>query len=321
MKAFVLKELNKYPELESVQFPTLSDDHEVYLKINASALNHRDLWIVNGLYPNIKLNSVLGSDACGTSCDSRFLVNPGLDWGDHQDYQSDEFHVLGMPSMGTFAEHISVNEKYLYPCPAHLTDTEAAALPLAGVTAYRALFSRAKTKSEDRVLISGIGGGVALFAMQFAIATGCEVIVTSSSDYKIAEAINLGAHAGYLYNNPDWYKELIHDFGGVDVVIDGACGNGFNHLVKSCNPGARISFYGGSAGKIDGLNPHAIFWRQISILGSTMGSDQDFAEMLNFVTNHQIKPVIDTVYPFDQIPEGFKRMASGSQFGKIVFQH
>ena len=320
MKAFVLNELYKYPELQSTTFPTLGDD-EVYIKINASSINHRDLWIVKGMYPGIILNTILGSDACGVSGENTFVINPGLFWGDNPHCQSSAFQVLGMPSPGTFAEHIAINQKYLYACPAHLTEIEAAAIPLAGVTAYRALFKRALVKKEDKVLISGIGGGVALFAMQFAIAAGCEVIVTSSSDYKIAEAIDLGAHAGYLYTNPDWYKELIHDFGGVDVIIDGACGQGFNNLVKTCNPGARISFYGGSVGKIDGLNPQTIFWKQITIAGSTMGSDQDFAEMIDFISEHQIKPVIDSIFPFDQITEGFKRMESSLQFGKIVFQH
>lgn len=320
MKAFVFTELNKYPELRLVQFPVLGDD-EVYLKINTSALNHRDIWITKGLYPGLVFNTILGSDACGNSGNQRYLINPGLNWGDNSHFQSKNFQVLGMPTNGTFAEHIAIHQKYLYQCPEHLSDIEAAALPLAGVTAYRALFKRALATQNDKVLITGIGGGVALFAMQFALALGCEVMVTSSSDYKIAEAINLGAHAGYLYTSPDWTKELLQDFEGVDVVIDGACGVGFNQLIKVCNPGARISFYGASAGTIEKLNPQAIFWKQITISGSTMGSDHDFAEMIQFVSENKIVPVIDKVFSFEQIPDGFERMNSGTQFGKIVFQH
>ncbi|MBK9733499.1 MAG: zinc-binding dehydrogenase [Saprospiraceae bacterium] len=320
MKAWIINDIGQSPVLQRVDLNEVKDS-EVVLSVMASAINHRDIWITKGLYPDIKTGIVLGSDACGTYDGKTYIINPGLDWGSDQAVQSRDFNVLGMPINGTFAEQIVINKKYLYPKPLHLNAEEAAALPLAGVTAYRALMIKTKPQKGEKVLVSGIGGGVALFAMQFAIACGCEVFVTSSSDQKLEKALQLGAISGYNYSNPDWAKQLMADHGGVDIVIDGACGNGFNNLVKICNPGARIAFYGGSAGKIDGLNPQLIFWRQITISGTTMGSDQDFFDMLAFINKHKIVPVIDEVIDFENISKGFNKMASGSQFGKIVFKH
>lgn len=320
MKAYTIKQLHQLPELTDLEIPRVNDSL-AWVQLTASALNHRDIWITKGLYPNIRLSAVMGADGCGIMNGQEYIINPGLAWGRNESCQSPEFRVLGVPDDGTFADFISIDHKYLYPKPDHLTSAQAAALPLAGVTAFRAIIKRAQLKKGEKVLVSGIGGGVALMAMQYAIALECEVYVTSGFDLKIAEAISLGAKAGYIYHDPDWPKKLLSDAGGVDVIIDGACGAGFNQLVKVCLPGARISFYGGTAGKIEGLNPQLIFWRQISILGTTMGSDADFSEMIDFVDRYKIVPVIDSILPFEAIPDGFKKLMSGEQFGKIVFQH
>lgn len=320
MKAYTFEKINLIPVLSDVTTPVLLEN-QVKLKILTSSLNHRDIWITKGLYPNIRYGAVMGADGCGIADDREYIINPGLNWGNNEAYQGHSFRVLGVPDDGTFAEYMVIDRKYLYPKPQHLTCEQAAGLPLAGVTAYRALFKRTKLNSGEKVLISGIGGGVALFVLQFAVAMGCEVYVTSGSELKIAAAISIGAKAGYLYHDPDWSKKLLSDIKGVDVVIDGACGNGFNKLVKICNPGARICFYGGTEGKIDGLNPQAIFWKHISILGSTMGSDADFSDMIDFVNHHKIVPVIDSVFPFSELSDGFEKLAKGLQFGKIVFRH
>ncbi|MEZ4911477.1 MAG: zinc-binding dehydrogenase [Saprospiraceae bacterium] len=289
--------------------------------IKASALNHRDIWITKGLYPKILENVVLGSDACVELNGKRYLINPSQNWGSQQSVQDDQFTVLGMPTHGTFSKSILISESQLEPCPSHLTDFEAAALPLAGLTAYRALIARAKACAGEKVLINGIGGGVALFAFQMALALGCEVFVTSGSQAKLDKAISMGAKAGYLYHEKDWSKHLIHDFGGVDVVIDSAGGEGFNELVKIARPGARIAMYGATHGRITNLNSQVLFWRQLSILGSTMGSDVDFKNMVNFVNEHKIHPVVDTILPILSLPQGMEIMEKGHQFGKIVFSH
>jgi NADPH:quinone reductase-like Zn-dependent oxidoreductase len=321
MKSYIIHQIGQLPINIEKPIPKVADDEKL-LKLKASALNHRDLWITKGLYPGIKLGAIMGADGCAIDEDgNEYIINPGLEWGNNEAYQSSSFRVLGVPDEGTFADYIAINNKYIVPKPKHLNALQGAALPLGGVTAYRAIFKRAKLQKGDKVLISGIGGGVALFAMQFALAFGCEVLVTSGSELKIAEAIHLGAQAGYSYHDPDWTKKLVADFGGVDVIIDSAAGSGFNQLVKICNPGARIAFYGGSQGKIDGLNPQVLFWKQISLLGSTMGSDQDFREMVSFVEQHQILPVIDQILPLDDLHQGFRELETSSQFGKIVFQH
>jgi zinc-binding alcohol dehydrogenase/oxidoreductase len=321
MRTFIIRSIGELPFDTTKDLPTCSEE-DVVLKLNASALNHRDLWITKGLYAGIRLGATMGADGCGTASDGEsYIINPGLAWGSNETFQSSDFSVLGVPEDGTFADCIVIPQKYIYRKPAHLTLLQAAALPLAGVTAYRAIIKRAGLKKGDKVLISGIGGGVALFAMQFALALGCEVFVTSGSEEKIEKAKKLGAKAGYLYSNQDWSKQLIAAYGGVDVIIDSAGGPGFAQLVKVCNPGARIAIYGGSLGKITELNPQVLFWKQISILGSTMGSDADFREMIAFVEHHKIVPVIDRVYPLDDIHAGFSAMSSGAQFGKIVFEH
>jgi zinc-binding alcohol dehydrogenase/oxidoreductase len=319
MRAIVVGPGNQ-PRMEALPEPELLEQR-VVVEIRASALNHRDIWITKGLYPGIRLGAIMGSDGCGILNGEDVIINPGLEWGNRQQHQSSEFRVLGVPDDGTFADKICISAAHVTPRPAHLTSLEAAALPLAGVTAYRALFSRAAVQGGEKVLITGIGGGVALMAMQFAIALGCEVYVTSSQQSKIDQALQMGAKAGWLYSQADWPAACIKETGGIDVVIDGACGPGFNHLIKCMAPGGRIAFYGATAGPIEKLNPQVVFWKQLSILGSTMGSPADFHNMVEFVNQSKVKPVIDKVFSLQDSPAAFARMAEGKQFGKIVFDH
>lgn len=317
MRALVLEEKDAYPKLID-RTPVQGADGQSVIDIKAAALNHRDLWIMKGMYPGIKLPVVLGSDGAGYIGDRRVIVNPGLHWGSDQAVQSSEFQVLGMPADGTLQQQLLVADEQIYDAPDHLTDEEAAALPLAGVTAYRALVTKCGPAVGDKVLITGIGGGVALFALQYALAIGCEVYVTSSSQEKIDQAIELGAADGALYTDEDWHKQIRDLSNGIDVAIDSAGGPGFAQIPNICNAGARIAFYGGTRGKINGLNPQMVFWRQISILGSTMGSDRDFVDMLDFVTRHEIIPVVDSIYNAEESDKAIDRMAKGEQFGKIV---
>jgi zinc-binding alcohol dehydrogenase/oxidoreductase len=304
---------------------------EVCIKVLAAALNHRDVWITQGQYAGIKYPTILGSDGVGivervgegvsqALIGQTVIINPNNQWGESQRHQSKQYHILGLPKDGSLAEFVTVDADKIRVAPQHLSIEQAAALPLAGLTAYRALFGRAQLQAGEKVLISGIGGGVALFAMQFAIAAGAEVYVTSSSEEKIAKAVQLGAKAGVLYNQENWHKAFIKTYGEVDVVIDSACGNGFSALIDVLAFGGRIVFYGGGQGAINGLNPQKIFWKQASILGSTMGSDQQFADMVDFVEKHHIKPVIDSIYALEEGQAAFKHMAQAAQFGKIVLR-
>lgn len=320
MKAIILK--GQGLNLDIGEFPIPKDEMgQSVLKISCAALNHRDVWIKKGLYANLSYPIIPGSDGCGYLGDQLKIINPGFSWGDLESYQSKSFQILGMPLHGTMAEFVSVPDNQVFDAPEHLTSTQAAAIGLAGVTAYRALVSKCKPQEGENLLVSGIGGGVALFVLQFGLALGLNVYVTSSDQEKINQAIALGAKGGVLYTSQDFESELkTMNKEGFDIIVDGAGGSQFSTLIKSLNPGGRISIYGGTRGKIDGLSPQVLFWKQISIFGSTMGSPQDFENMLVLINTKSIIPVIDHVYSMDQVNEAFDRMDSGKQFGKIVIR-
>ncbi|MDX1684649.1 MAG: zinc-binding dehydrogenase [Saprospiraceae bacterium] len=317
MKALVLKKENSFPVLSEVDRPKAPESH-VILETRAAALNRRDYWICKGKYPKIEYPVILGSDVCGLLEGESMIVNPGFEWGDDERVQSKKFNILGLPTDGALAEYVSVPKKAVYPKPSHLSEPQAAALPLAGVTAYRALFTRAGLKEGESLLVSGAGGGVASVAMQFGLAVGAEVYVTSGLDDKVGKAIELGAQGGVNYKREGWMDKLKEMSSGFDVIIDSAAGEGFKHLVKLMNPGGRIVFYGGTRGAIDALNPQFIFWRQLSIMGSTMGSPRDFEDMLKFVDQHKITPLVDRAYKFKEVDQAFERLSEYDQFGKIV---
>jgi len=333
MQALQLDAIHRPAAVRDVPTPTPAAG-EILVKIHAAALNHRDVWIQLGQYAGIKLPCTLGSDGAGEvaahgagvpadapAVGARVLINPGLRWGDNPTAQARDFVVLGMPDPGTFAEYISLPARYIRPLPAHLSFEQGAALPLAGLTAYRAAFSRAQVQPGERVLVTGVGGGVALLAAQLCAARGAEVWVTSSSDEKIARAQALGAKGGINYKTENWVKTLVQQAGGAfDVIIDSAGGDAFNALVDAAAPGGRIVFYGGTLGPIPNLVPGKVFWKQLSILGSSMGSEADFDAMLQLVTEQSIVPVVDEILPLAEGEAALRRLEAGAQFGKVVLK-
>ena len=307
---------------------------EILVKLHAAALNYRDIWIQKGQYAGLRLPCTLGADGAGEvaahgenvpadapAVGTRVLINPGLRWGDNPRAQAKDFVVVGMPDPGTFAEYITLPARYIRPLPAHLSFEQGAALPLAGLTAYRAAFSRAQVQPGERVLVTGAGGGVALMAVQLCIARGAEVWVTSGSDEKIARAQALGARGGISYKAENWAKTLVQQAGGAfDVIIDSAAGAAFNSLLDAAAPGGRIVFYGGTLGNIPNVPPAKVFWKQLSILGSSMGSEQDFDDMLATVTEKSLVPMVDEVFPLAEGEAALRHLESGSQFGKVVLK-
>jgi NADPH:quinone reductase-like Zn-dependent oxidoreductase len=302
---------------------------EVLIALRAAALNHRDVWIKAGQYAGLKFPCIPGSDgagvvaAVGDSVDSAWtgrevIVNPAFDWGAGEHAQGAKFSILGLPRDGTLAEKIAVPATQLAPKPAHLTWEQAAALPLTGLTAYRAVFSRAQLRSGERILIVGVGGGAALFALQFAVAQGAEVWVTSSSAEKIDRAVRLGAKGGFNYTQAGWAAAAKKVPGHFDVIVDSAGGAGFEQLLDLAAPGGRVVFFGATRGNPPVLPMRKVFWRQISLLGSTMGSPADWAAMTSFVALHRIAPVVSATYSLDSAAEAFALMERGGQFGKIV---
>jgi zinc-binding alcohol dehydrogenase/oxidoreductase len=304
---------------------------EAVVALRAAALNHRDLWIKLGQYAGLKFPCIPGSDGAGvvesvapgtdaTWIGREVIINPSFGWGTDARAQGTDFSILGLPRDGTLADKIAVPIAQLAPRPTHLSWTQAAALPLAGLTAWRALFARAQVRAGERVLVSGIGGGVALFALQFAVAAGAEVWVTSGSDEKVSRAVSLGARGGFNYTRPGWAADAAKAPGLFDVIVDSAGGEGFEQLIDLAAPGGRIVFFGATRGNPPVLPLRKVFWRQLSLLGTTMGGPADWAAMTEFVARHRIVPVLSEVLPLARAADAFALMERGGQFGKIVLE-
>jgi zinc-binding alcohol dehydrogenase/oxidoreductase len=186
------------------------------------------------------------------------------------------------------------------------------------LTAWRALFTRAQLKAGERVLITGCGGGAALFALQFSHAVGAQVWVTSGSNEKIERARALGAAGGANYREKDWSAQLKEQAGLFDVIVDSAGGEGFAQLIELANPGGRIVFFGATIGNPSGIDLRRLFFRQINLLGTTMGSPADFSGMARLVEARKLVPIIDRTFALDSVDEALRHMESGAHFGKIV---
>lgn len=331
MKALVLEGVGEPLLIKEVPVPAIGEQHAL-VRLKTAAFNRRDWWIQRGQYAGLKFPIILGSDGAGVVDavgDTRengqwvgrdVIINPGFNWVDDSEAQPAGFEILGLPENGTFAEYVRVPVRNLYEKPEYLSFEEAAALPLGGVTSYRALFRKAGLSRGERILITGVGGGVATLALQWAVNVGAEVYVTSGSESKIKRAIDGGAIAGVDYRNADWADRLKELAGGFDVIVDSALGDGFVHLLELANPGGRIVFFGGTSGNLPALDGRRIFWKQLQIKGTTMGSSVDFENMLALAEKHQIKPLIDSVIPWQRAQEGIYKMSSSTQFGKIVLK-
>lgn len=325
MKAVVLTEDGL--AVRDVPSPECPSGH-VRVRLLAAAINHRDVYITEGKYAKIVYPAILGSDGCGIVAEApsdtalvgrRVIIDPSMNWDGDARAQGAGFTVLGMPTQGTLAEEICVPREHVHEAPCHLSDAQAAALPLAGVTAWRAVVHQGKLSPNQTVLITGIGGGVALAAMQFAIASGARVLVSSTSDAKLARAIELGATKGFNVTQEGWSKAVSAE-GPVDLIVDSVAGEYINDYTNIIRPGGRIVIYGASRGVVPSLNIHRIFWKQIHLIGSTMGTADNFGDMLAFVTKNNIVPVVDSEFAFDDAVSAFERMKQAHQFGKIVIR-
>jgi zinc-binding alcohol dehydrogenase/oxidoreductase len=334
MKAAVLKKtgdsIKQNIVIEDIPQPEITSDEDVIIKLKSASLNHRDLWIAKGLYSKIQLPAVLGSDGSGIVFkkgkgvkefkeSDEVIINPNINWVDNENYQGRDYKILGMPSQGTFAEYIKVNRDRLILKPPHLSFQEAASIPVCGLTAFRALFRKGELRKDENILITGTGGGVAGFILLFAVNTGANVFVTSGSNDKIEKAIQLGAAAGINYAINDWEKKLLESSNvNFDLIIDGSGGDTINKCLELVKYGGKIISYGATLGKVNQFNIHRVFWKQISLMGSTMGSNDDFKEMIEYIENEKIVPVIDSVFELENITEAFEKLSGGDHFGKIV---
>jgi zinc-binding alcohol dehydrogenase/oxidoreductase len=303
---------------------------EICVRIRRAAFNRRDVFITQGLYPGIAFPSILGSDGCGVvaahgsgasgpAVGAAVVINPMLAWGDDPRVWQSAGNVLGMPHPGTFADFICVPAENVFPKPARLDIDRAAALPLAGLTAYRAVFTRGGCTRDDVVLIPGIGGGVQTFVLQFVKSTGAKAIVTSSSEEKLARATALGADVAINYRtNENWSREVrAQSGGGPTLIVDSVGGDTFARALDIARPGARAIVYGGTTGDAK-IRPFSVFWKHLDILGTSMGTPADFQAMLALVERTGLQPAVDAVFPLADVVAAAERLAASEQFGKIV---
>ncbi len=335
MKAVVLNQTGGPEQLlvEDVATPHPGPG-QVRVALRAAALNRRDVWITVNKYPGIRLPCILGSDGAGIIDETgpgvdtgllgrEVIIYPAHDWGDNPRFPGKDFRVLGMPDAGTFAEYICVPAHQVFPKPGFLSWAQAAAIPLAGLTAWRAVVTQAAVNAGDKVLITGIGGGVAAIALKWVIALGAQAFVTSGNPDKISKAMALGAVDGVNYKEDDWPQALAASSSGIDAIIDGTGGPTFAGCFSVLNPGGRLVIYGATAGNPpQSLDLVRLFFRQVQIQGTTMGTLDEFAAMLGFMEQHRLEPVVDRVFGFDQ--EGavaaHLHLQAAGQMGKIVLR-
>jgi NADPH:quinone reductase-like Zn-dependent oxidoreductase len=297
---------------------------EVLVRLRASALNHLDIWIRKGL-PSVPKPRILGADGAGVvealgdgaegfAPGDRVVLNPGVEAG------GGRIHVIGEHGDGTNAELIAVPATNVHPIPGGLSFEEAAAFPLVFETAYRMLVTRAGLREGEWVLVWGIGGGVSTAALAIAKALGARVIATSSSDAKLERARELGADATVNHASGE-VKEAVREATagrGADVVVDTVGEATWRTSLDVAAQGGRITVCGATSGPNPPAALHRVWWKQLSILGSTMGTGQDFAGAYELVASGRARPVVDEVLPLEEIRAAHERLEAGEQLGKIV---
>jgi zinc-binding alcohol dehydrogenase/oxidoreductase len=332
MKAIRLHELEGPDELvyEDVSDPEPGSG-ETVVRLHAAALNRRDLFATQGQYPGVTpdiLPKIPGSDGSGEVVargegpdeGTEVVINPALYWGDDPRVPGKEYRILGLPDDGTFAQFIKVPSDHVFPKPSHLSHEEAAALPLAALTAYRALVTRGGVAEGETVLVPGVGGGVATFLVQIASALGARVFVTSGSDEKIEEARGFGAEGGVNYNSEDWSKELKSESGGIDLSVDSIGGDAFNALVSLARPGGRIVVFGATAGPTPKMMTIRVALKHLDVLGTAMGSPEEFGAMLDLYADNSLRPTVNETFALEDTAQALRLMEEGGGMGKIVLR-
>jgi zinc-binding alcohol dehydrogenase/oxidoreductase len=291
----------------------VAGDGEALVELRAASLNHLDVWIRKGL-PSVPKPRILGADGAGViaGTEERVVINPGI-------MSNGKMHIVGETMDGTHAELIAVPRDYLHPIPGDLTFEEAAAFPLVFETAYRMLVTRARLQEGEWVLIWGIGGGVATAALSLAKAMGANVVVTSSSDEKLERARELGADATVNHATGDVVAH-VKDVtgGGAHVVVDDVGEATWKRTLDAARSEGRIVVCGATTGPNPPAALHRVWWKQLSILGSTMGTPEDFKGAYDLIAAGKARPVVDRVFPLAEARAAHERLEAGEQLGKIV---
>ena len=313
---------------------------EVRVRLKAAALNHLDVWVRKGVAsPKLPLPHVLGADGSGVvdavgpgvegfAPGDEVVINPGLSCGRcerclaGEDNLCPRYQILGEHRHGTYAEYVVLPEANLAPKPKNLSFEEAAAIPLTFLTAWQMVVDKLGVRPGDDVLVMAAGSGVSVAAIQIAKLFGARVIATAGSEDKLRRAKALGADETVNYTHPDWPKEVRRLTGGkgADKVVDHTGALYFEGVIKATANGGRIAIAGASSG-YEGTLPFAhVFYRQISILGSTMASKSRLFPILRFVEEGKLKPVVGQVLPLEAAAEGHRLLEERLVFGKVVLQ-
>jgi NADPH:quinone reductase-like Zn-dependent oxidoreductase len=288
---------------------------DVLVELRAASLNHLDVWVRKGL-PSVPKPRILGADGAGVvaGTDERVVINPGIE-------HDGRISVVGEHMNGTHAELIAVPRDYVHPIPDGLSFEEAAAFPLVFETAYRMLVTKARLQPDEWVLVWGIGGGVATAALALAKALGARVVVTSSSDAKLARARELGADEGVNHTTEDVparVKEITG--GGAHVVVDDVGEATWARTLNAARQDGRVVVCGATSGPNPPAALHRIWWKQLVIFGSTMGTRADFKGAYDLIAAGKARPVVDEVLPLADARAAHERLERGEQLGKIILR-
>lgn len=326
MKALVHQKIEGLKGVELVDMvESQPGNGQVKVRLKTAGLNRRDL-LVTHRHKKEDPALILGSDGTGiveeigagvkgVQVGDEVVINPSLGWPVRSDAPPPGFEILGLPDHGTFAETIIIPAENVEPKPKHLTWEEAGVLPLASLTAYRALVTRGNIQSNQSVLLPGVGSGVITFILQMAKAVGARVIVTSRHAEKREKALQLGADVA-IDSAGDW-NEALHGE-KVDLVIESVGAATWDKSLGQLRPGGTIVTFGATTGDEVTFNLRSFFYGQYNLLGSTMGSSEEFRDMLRFVEKHNIKPVLDKVYPLAEGKAALERLKNTDNFGKVA---
>ncbi|WP_354700583.1 Quinone oxidoreductase 1 [Paraconexibacter sp. AEG42_29] len=322
MRAVVLEQFGGPEVLACREHPDPEPrDGWVVVDLKACALNWHDCLVRRGQYPGVSFPHVIGSDGAGTRSDTgeAVVILPSLGWGDDERAPGPGWEILGDVTPGTYAERVAVPVDCVFPAPAGWSFTDAAALPLAGLTAHRALFARGGLQSGETVLILGAGGGVASVAISLAHAAGARVLVTTSSEEKLELACALGADGGAFYGDAGWPDAIRELTGGrgADLTFD-SVGSWHDPLTATA-AGGRLVTFGATQAAATEVDVRRLYFAQQSILGTTMGSPRDFAALLELVGRMPgWRPLVDRILPLDAAAEAHRVMEERRHSGKIV---
>jgi zinc-binding alcohol dehydrogenase/oxidoreductase len=332
MRAMRLVEFGDPPrfQMQEVADP-VPGPGQVVVDLRAAGLNRRDpwVWMTSGYCPlpvtlgsdGAGVISALGNGVEGLTIGDEVVFDPTLNWGESEEHPTEQFDILGAPTDGTFAERVLVAAASVAARPQRLSWEEAAALNLGGLTAWRACVTCAGAAPGRTILVTGAGSGVSTFVIQISAAHGAKVFVTSSSEEKLHRAQELGAVGGVSYRDPDWSAQLRHLVGdGLDAAIDSYGGPSWEGALQALRVGGTLVSFGDTSGPETTLTTAEVYWQWRRVIGTSMGSPREYRALLEHVKHAEWRPVIDSVFPLEELDRAADRLSDPGRFGKVVLR-